>query len=409
MLAGSGGTIAAHFTPNLIVIGAAAGIVCGILAMFGPAARLVRDGPLASMASVGGVQRARTIPMWPLIVGAGLLAAAVVLLKIFERGSLPLSMGINGLTVGLCGVVLVTVWIAPRAAGLSSGLLTNVRPAVGRLLGADIRRYTLLFALSAALLAESTSLAIGSNSMQLLGTEQIAAQKADRLPAALLISAQSVLDQRDGRLSDSTFELVTGAADGRSVSSHWQSTISSGTLSRQVVGVTPGDWYSQALYRADRRPRQVLAGLARRRGRPDRDCRQPARRCRGRHRRTAHRRRAEAVTGWLESSVHRWSMTPQWATSCWSPKDWRVPIGLPYATRSRWPIRPPPTRPPTASDFLNLGAGLFVYDNEQWRSVATNGITRFLQPLTFAGVRSDGSRRPERAERVRAGTCATQA
>ena len=70
MLAGSGGSIAAHFTPILIVIGAAAGIVCGILAMFGPAARLVRDGPLASMASVGGMQRARKIPMWPLIVGS---------------------------------------------------------------------------------------------------------------------------------------------------------------------------------------------------------------------------------------------------------------------------------------------------------------------------------------------------
>ena len=116
------------------MIGAAAGIVCGILAMIGPAVRLVRDGPLASMASVGGVQRARTIPMWPLIVGAGLLAAAVVVLKIFERGSLPLSMGINGLTVALCGVVLVTVWIAPRAAGLSIELLTVARPAVGRLL-----------------------------------------------------------------------------------------------------------------------------------------------------------------------------------------------------------------------------------------------------------------------------------
>ncbi len=132
------------------------------------------------------------------------------MLKIFERGSLPLNMGINGLTVGLCGVVLVTVWIAPRGAGLLIGLLTIARPAVGRLLGADIRRYALLFAFSAALLAESTSLAIGSNSMQLLGTEQIAAQKADRLPAALLITAQSVLDQRDGRLSDSTFELVAG-------------------------------------------------------------------------------------------------------------------------------------------------------------------------------------------------------
>ena len=116
MLAGSGGSIAAHFSSDLIVIGAAAGVVCGILAMFGPAARLIRDGPLASMASIGGVQRARTIPMWPLVVGTVLLAASVVLLKVFERGSLPLSMGINGLTVALCGVVLVTVWIAPRAA-----------------------------------------------------------------------------------------------------------------------------------------------------------------------------------------------------------------------------------------------------------------------------------------------------
>jgi hypothetical protein len=61
MLAGSGGTVAAHFTPSLIgVIGAAAGIVCGILAMIGPAVRLLREGPLASMASVGGVQRAAT-------------------------------------------------------------------------------------------------------------------------------------------------------------------------------------------------------------------------------------------------------------------------------------------------------------------------------------------------------------
>ena len=102
----------------------------------------------------------------------------------------------------------------PACRRLSSGLLTKVRPAVGRLLGADIRRYTLLFALSAALLAESTSLAIGSNSMQLLGTEQIAAERADRLPAALLISTQSVLDQRDGRLSDHTFQLVTDTAGG---------------------------------------------------------------------------------------------------------------------------------------------------------------------------------------------------
>ena len=36
-------------------------------------------------------------------------------------------------------------------------------------------------------------------------------------------------------------------------------------------------------------------------------------------------------------------------------------------------------------DFLNLGAGLSVYDNDRWRSVATSGITRFLEPFTIAG------------------------
>ena len=384
MLAGSGGTIAAHFTPNLIVMGAAAGIVCGILAMFGPAARLVRDGPLASMASAGGVQRARTIPMWPLIVGAGLLAAAVILLKIFEHGSLPLSMGINGLTVGLCGVVLVTAWIAPRAAGLSSGLLTKVRPAVGRLLGADIRRYTLLFAFSAALLAESTSLAIGSNSMQLLGTEQIAAQKADRLPAALLISAQAVLDQRAGRLSDSTFELVTTAADGRSVSSHWQSTISSGTLSRQVVGVTPGDWYSQALYEPTDLRERFWRGLsdgevglteiaASRLGVAAGD--------------TVELPTVEGPKRYRVAGIFRPEMVNDAAvgdivlvSEGLARSDWA-------AVRDQVAVAYPSSADATAhrNDFLNLGAGLFVYDNEQWRSVATNGITRFLQPITFAG------------------------
>jgi putative ABC transport system permease protein len=36
-------------------------------------------------------------------------------------------------------------------------------------------------------------------------------------------------------------------------------------------------------------------------------------------------------------------------------------------------------------DFLDLGAGLSVYDNEQWRSAATTGITRFMEPFTLAG------------------------
>jgi putative ABC transport system permease protein len=383
MLAGSGGSIAAHFTPDLIAIGAVAGIVCGTLAMFGPAARLVREGPLASMASAGGVQRARKIPVWPLIAGAGLLAAAVALLTVFERGSLPLSMGINGLTVALCGVVLVTVWIAPRAAGLSSGLLTNVRPAVGRLLGADIRRYTLLFGLSAALLAESTSLAIGSYSMQLLGTEQIAAQKADRLPAALIISAQSVLDQREGRISDPTFELVTAASDGQSVSSRWQSTISSGTLSRQVVGVTPGDWYSQAVYQpTDARDgfwqglQNGEVGLSRiaasRLGVAAGDTVELATVKGPKRYRVAGIFAPQMVNDAAVGDIVL--VSERLARSDWAAARDQVAVAYPSpadATAHR-------------GDFLDLGAGLFIYDNQQWRSVATTGITRFLQPITFA-------------------------
>jgi putative ABC transport system permease protein len=383
MLAGSGGSIAAHFTPDLIAIGAVAGIVCGTLAMFGPAARLVREGPLASMASAGGVQRARKIPVWPLIAGAGLVAAAVALLTVFERGSLPLSMGINGLTVALCGVVLVTVWIAPRAAGLSSGLLTNVRPAVGRLLGADIRRYTLLFGLSAALLAESTSLAIGSYSMQLLGTEQIAAQKADRLPAALIISAQSVLDQREGRISDPTFELVTAASDGQSVSSRWQSTISSGTLSRQVVGVTPGDWYSQAVYQpTDARDgfwqglQNGEVGLSRiaasRLGVAAGDTVELATVKGPKRYRVAGIFAPQMVNDAAVGDIVL--VSERLARSDWAAARDQVAVAYPSpadATAHR-------------GDFLDLGAGLFIYDNQQWRSVATTGITRFLQPITFA-------------------------
>jgi putative ABC transport system permease protein len=383
MLAGSGGSIAAHFTPDLIAIGAAAGIVCGTLAMFGPAARLVRDGPLASMASAGGVQRARTIPVWPLIVGAGMLAAAVALLEIFERGSLPLSMGINGLTVGLCGVVLVTVWIAPRAAGLSSGLLTNVQPAVGRLLGADIRRYTLLFGLSAALLAESTSLAIGSYSMQLLGTEQIAAQKADRLPAALIISAQSVLDQREGRISEPAFELVTRASDGHSVSSRWQSTISSGTLSRQVVGLTPGDWYSQAVYQPTDARNRFWQGLrdgevglseiaASRLGAAAGDTVELPTVDGPKRYRVAGIFAPQMVNDAAVGDIVL--VSERLARSDWAAARDQVAVAYPSpadATSHR-------------GDFLQLGAGLFSYDNEQWRSVATTGITRFLQPITFA-------------------------
>ena len=149
-----------------------------------------------------------------ILLGAGALVASVVVLKIFEHGSLPLNVGIYGMTVGLCGVVLVTAWLAPRGAGLAIRLLTTARPAVGRLLGADVRRYSVLFALSAALLAQGASSAISSHGMQLLSTTQIADEQADHLPGSLLIAAQSVLNQRDSQIADTTFELVTRAVTG---------------------------------------------------------------------------------------------------------------------------------------------------------------------------------------------------
>jgi putative ABC transport system permease protein len=384
MLAGSGGTVTAHFTPNLIGMGAAAGTVCGIIAMIGPATRLLRDGPLESMASVGGVQRERKIPVWPLLVGVVLLACAVVLMKIFERGSLPPRVGINGLTVALCGVVLVTVWFAPRGARVLIELLTFARPGVGRLLGADARRYALLFAFSAALLAESASLAIGSYSMQLLSAEQVAEQKSDRLPAALLISAQSVFDQRDGRLSDATFELVAGAAHGRSVSSRWQSTISSGALSRLVIGVTPGDRYSQALYEPTDERDRFWQGL--------RDgeiglSEIAASRLRVANGDTVELPTVDGPKQYRVAGIVRPQMVNDASVGDFvliseglARSDWA-------AVRNQVAVAYPSAADATAhrDDFLNLAAGLWVYDNEQWRTVGSAGITRFLEPLTIAG------------------------
>ena len=381
LLAGSGGAIAAHFTPNLIALGAGAGILCGVLAMVGPAARLMRDGPLASMASVGGVQRARKIPLWPLLVGVALMTLSVIVLTVFERGSLPLDVGINSMTMGLFGLMLATAWLAPRGARLLVNGLTSVRPAVGRLLGADMSRYALLFAFSAALLAESTSFAIGSYSTQLLGTDQVAAQKADRLPGTLLIAPQSVLDQRDGQLSDATFAMVTNAADGHSVSSRWRSTISSGASSRLVFGVTPGDWYSRALYEPTddgfwnglRDGGIGLSEIAASRlgvGAGD-TVELPTVKGPMQYRVAgvfAPQMVNDAAVGDIvlvseELARSDWAAVRDQATVAYqSPAD---------ATAHR-------------SDFLGLGAGLFVYDDEQWRAVAAAGITRFLRPFTIA-------------------------
>ena len=264
-------------------------------------------------------------------------------------------------------------------------LLTVARPAVGRLLGADIRRYALLFALSAALLAEGTSLAIGSHSMQLLGTEQIAAQKADRLPTALLIAGQSVLDQRDGRISDSTFELVTGAAGGRSVSSRWRSTISSGASSRLVVGVTPGDWYSQALYEPTDVPDGFWKGLregeiglseiaASRLGVGAGD--------------TVELPTVDGPKRYRVAGIFRPRMVNDAAVGDIVLVSERIGAlrlgGRTRPGRGRLSVRRP-TRPPTATTSSTSEPDCAVYDNEQWRAVATTGITRFLEPFTIAG------------------------
>ena len=247
-----------------------------------------------------------------------------------------------------------------------------------------MRRYAVLFALSAALLAQGASSAISSHSIQLLGTTQIAEEKADRLPASLLIAAQSVLDQRDSQIANATFELVTGAADGRSVTSRWRSTIGSGTLSRLVVGVTPGDWYSTALYQPTDSRDEFWRGLR------------------------------DGEIGLSEIAASRLGVAEGGTVelpTVEGPKRYRV-AGIFHprmvndaavgdivlaseelaradwaAVRDQIAVAYPSAAAASAhrGDFVNLGAGLRVYDNQQWRSEATNGITRFLEPFTISG------------------------
>jgi putative ABC transport system permease protein len=241
-----------------------------------------------------------------------------------------------------------------------------------------------LFALSAALLAEGTSLAIGSHSMQLLGTDQVAAQKAQRLPTALLIAPQSVLDQRDGRLSDSTFALVSGAAGGRNVSSRWRSTLSSGTTSRLVVGVTPGDWYSQAMYEpaGAQEPfwqslREGDVGLSeiaasRLRARPGDTVELP----------TVEGTKRFRVAGTFQPAMINDTAVGDivLVSERLARNDWaavRDQVAVDYLSAADATAH--------RDDFVNLGAGLSVYDDDRWRAEATTGMTRFLKPLTIAG------------------------
>lgn len=384
MLAGSGGTITTHVTFDLIAVGAVAGTVSGMLAMLGPAWRLVRAGPLASMASAGGVQRSRSIRAWALVVGIAALVGAMVVSRVFERGALPLNTGINAMAVGLCGVVLSTVWTAPRGAALLIGMLTVARPAIGRPLGAEVRRYTALFALSAALLTAGTSAAIGTHSMQRLGTAQIAAQKAELLPSALLIRPQSVLDQRDGWISDATFSEISAVSAGRPISSRWRSTISSGTLSRLVTGVSPGDWHSRALYQPTTADDAFWQSL----GDGDIGLSQIAASRLGARRgdivelpTVAGPKRFRVAGIFLPRMINDAAVGDIVLT------DERVARVNWAAVRDQTAVNFSSVTEASAhrDDFLRLNAGLRVYDNEQWSSQAASGINRFLEPFTVAG------------------------
>jgi putative ABC transport system permease protein len=220
--------------------------------------------------------------------------------------------------------------------------------------------------------------------MQLLGTAQIAEEKADRLPTSLLIAAQSVLDQRDSQIADATFEMVSSVATGHDVTSRWRSMIGSGTLSRLVYGVTPGDWYSRAYYQPAGIPDTFWQGL-----------------------REGQIGLSEIAAGRLHVAAGDTVELP----TVDGPKQYRVAgvfqprmvndaavgdvvLASDKLARNDWAavrdqiaVAYPSAAEATVhrDDFVNLGAGLRVYDNQQWRLEATAGIARFLEPFTISG------------------------
>ncbi len=227
-------------------------------------------------------------------------------------------------------------------------------------------------------------MAVGAQSMQLLGARQVVAQKADRSSTALLISGQAVLDQRDSHLSDATFALVTEVAGGHEMSSRWRSTLSSGQSTRLVVGVTPGDWYSGALYQPIGVDDELWQGLrdgeiglsevaAGRLGVVAGD--------------TVELPGVDGTKAYRVAGIFHPRIISDTAvgdivltSESLARSDWaaiRDQVAIDYGSAAEATAH--------RADFLNLGAGLSVYDNEQWRSEAGSAITRFLKPFTIAG------------------------
>src|SRR4029078_303038 len=167
------------------------------------------------------------------------------------------------------------------------------------------------------------------------------------------------------------------------VSSRWRSTISSGASSRLVVGVTPGDWYSQALYEPADVPDGFWQGLregeiglseiaASRLGVTTGNTVELPTVEGPEESRLAGIFRPQMVN---DASVGDFVLTSEsLARSDWAAVRDQVAVAYPSAADA----------PAHRDDFLDLGAGLWVYDNEEWRSIATNGITRFLEPVTIA-------------------------
>lgn len=384
MLAGSGGTVAAHFHPELVAVAALAGIGCGVLAMMGPAIRLAREGPLSLMTGSGGAQRARTARPWTLIAGVVALVAAAVLITFFGTGSLPLTMGSNAMTIGLIGTALVTAFFAPRAAERLANALGVVHASVSRLLSADIRRYAVLFALSAAVLALGASLAVGSQTMQVLGTAQVAAEKPTLLPNTTLVSAQSVLDQRMGQIDGHVLDQIRSAAAGRPVSVQRRATVSAGANTHLIMGVQPGDWYPAALFQPATDPddfwKQLGAGhiglsevaAARLHARAGDAVELP----------TVHGPRRYQVAGVFRPAFINDTtigdvvlVNDRLAQTDWAAV--RDQVAVRYSSDDEAKAH--------RSDFLAIGAGLSVYDNATWKKEASAGIRRFFEPFTITG------------------------
>jgi putative ABC transport system permease protein len=155
-------------------------------------------------------------------------------------------------------------------------------------------------------------------------------------------------------------------------------------LSRLVVGVTPGDWYSQALYEPTDAHDRFWQGMregeiglseiaASRLGVAAGD--------------TVELPTVEGPKRYRVAGIFQPRMVNDAAVGDIVLVSERLARSDWGAVRDQVAVAYPSSADASAhrNDFLNLGAGLWVYDNDRWRSVSTNGITRFLKPLTIAG------------------------